>query len=82
MPGSIAQDIAHSSATMTIFLTQSDVENLTGRKRKSCQVDALRVMGIPFHINAAGRPVVTVAALEGKKVEKSDNKWKPAVLGQ
>jgi len=67
---------------MSIFLAQDDVAILTGKKKKSCQVDQLRTMGIPFHINAAGRPIVTVSTLEGKKVERPDNEWKPAVLGR
>ncbi len=67
---------------MTIFLTPEDVAYLTGKKKKSCQVDQLREMGIPFYINAAGRPVVTKSALEDKKIEKLDTEWKPAVLGQ
>ena len=65
---------------MSIFLAQDDVAILTGKKKKSCQVDQLRAMGIPFYINAAGRPVVTIAALEGGKIDKSDNEWEPAVL--
>jgi len=67
---------------MSIFLAPDDVAILTGKKKKSCQVDQLRTMGIPFYINAAGRPVVTIAALEGKKVDELDNEWKPAVLGR
>ena len=67
---------------MSIFLAQDDVAILTGKKKKSCQVDQLRDMGIPFYINAAGRPIVTYLALEGGKIEKPDTEWKPAVLGQ
>ena len=67
---------------MSIFISQNDIEILTGKKRKSCQIDALRDMGIPFHINTAGRPVVTIAALEGKEVDEPDTEWRPAVLGR
>ena len=48
------------------FLTADDVATLTGRKLKSLQVQALRQMGIPFFINAIGRPVVARSTVEGK----------------
>lgn len=53
------------TATAT-FLTADDLATLTGRKIKSLQVQALRKMGVPFFINAVGRPVVTRTAIEGK----------------
>jgi hypothetical protein len=34
---------------------------------KSKQIEALRRMGLPFHVNAVGKPVVTAAAIEGRK---------------
>lgn len=67
---------------MSIFLTQDDIAELTGRKKKSCQIDQLRNMGVAFRVNASGRPVVTIAAVEGGKIEKFDIEWKPAVLGK
>ncbi len=48
------------------FLTADDIATLTGRKLKSLQVQALRKMGIPFFINAIGRPVVAGSTVEGK----------------
>lgn len=66
---------------MSIFLAPDDVAILTGKKKKSCQVDQLRVMGILFYINAAGRPVVPIVAIEGKEiVEEPSKTWEPAVL--
>lgn len=63
---------------MSIFLEPSDLATLTGRKLKSDQIDQLRYMGIPFFINAAGRPVVTRAAVEGRKEDQSvRKKWQP-----
>ena len=55
---------------MGMFLTADDLAELTGRKIKSKQIEALRRMGLPFHVNAVGKPVVTVAALEGRKPAK------------
>lgn len=52
---------------MSIFLEAADLVRLTGRKLKSKQCEALRRMGLPFHVNAAGEPVVAVAAVEGRK---------------
>lgn len=66
-----------------IFLNDHELETLTGRKYKSRQVDALRSMGLPFWINAAGRPVVARAAIEGKTVDSAgDEEWTPAVLAK
>lgn len=52
---------------MAMFLTPDELADLTGRKIKSKQIEALRRMGLPFHVNAVGKPVVTVSALEGRK---------------
>jgi hypothetical protein len=52
---------------MGMFLTADDLAELTGRKIKSKQIEALRRMGLPFHVNAVGKPVVTAAAIEGRK---------------
>lgn len=52
---------------MGIFLTAEDLAELTGRKIKSKQIEALRQMGVPFHVNAVGKPVVSLSALEGRK---------------
>jgi hypothetical protein len=52
---------------MGMFLTAEDLAELTGRKIKSKQIEALRRMGLPFHVNAVGKPVVSVATIEGRK---------------
>jgi len=63
---------------MSIFLEPSDIAELTGYRLKSAQVEQLRVMGIPFFVNAAGRPVVTRAAVEGRKdAQDVKPKWQP-----
>ncbi len=46
-----------------LFLTPEDVAFMTGRKTSGKQIDALRQMGVPFFVNAAGRPIVTKTAI-------------------
>lgn len=68
---------------MSIFLEPDDVAILTGRKFKSDQVEQLRVMGIPFYVNAQGRPVVTKSALESfDKGQPVVKKWQPNVVSK
>lgn len=64
---------------MSIFLNPEDVADLTGRKSKSRQVEQLRIMGIAFYVNAAGRPIVTRAAVEGQGSDRpvKPKKWQP-----
>ena len=65
------------------FLEQSEIFELTGRKLKSLQVQALRQMGVPFFINAIGRPVVTRTAIEGKAEQAAPSEkgaWVPPGL--
>jgi hypothetical protein len=51
---------------MGMFLTADELVELTGRKIKSKQIEALRRMGLAFHVNAVGKPVVAAAAIEGR----------------
>jgi hypothetical protein len=60
---------------MDTFLTAEAVAKLTGRRRKSKQVEQLRQMGLPFWVNAIGEPVVTVAAVEGRKEAPREKTW-------
>jgi len=61
---------------MSVFLDDDDVARLTKKKRKSCQVAALRSMGIPFFVNPAGEPIVTKKAVEGgEPVEYMQQTW-------
>jgi len=65
------------------FLDAHDICQLTGRKTKSKQIEALRKMGIPFFINAAGHPIVTLTAIEGGKKQSEPlqkQEWVPHVL--
>lgn len=50
---------------MSMFLNLDELAELTGRKIKSKQIEALLRMGVPFRVNAVGRPVVASAAIEG-----------------
>lgn len=60
---------------MDTFLTTDAVIKLTGRRRKTKQIEALRTMGLPFWINAIGEPVVTIAAVEGRKEGPREKAW-------
>ena len=64
-----------------MFLTPEEIEQLTGRKVKKLQVEQLRLMAIPFYVNAIGRPVVVRSVLEGKKEQVAIKpRWEPSVL--
>lgn len=65
-----------------MFLTPEEIAELTGRKVKRLQIEQLRTMGIPFYINAVGRPVVVCSVLEGKKEPPQRPKWESPVLKQ
>lgn len=67
------------------FLSPDELRTLTGRARKALQVEQLRRMGLPFWVNAAGRPVVARAAVEGANIagdNKNGDSWQPNVLKQ
>jgi len=66
---------------VSLFLSTEDLRALTGFAIKARQISQLRVMGIPFRINGCGRPVVTVAAVEGRADQHPIKPaWQPAVL--
>ena len=72
----------------SLFVCEADVDELTGIKvgrngktKHQMQCDFLRGAGIPFVRNARGRPVVTVAAIEGKRAAAEPVKsWAPKAL--
>lgn len=69
---------------MSLFLSDEDMEILTGRKHKNAQIKALIKMGIPFCINAAGKPIVTIEAMNGKIaaiIPKRHTGWKSNKAG-
>ncbi|WP_260466815.1 DUF4224 domain-containing protein [Pandoraea apista] len=67
---------------METFLTREEVVYLTGRQVKTKQAETLRRMGVPFFLNAGGRPIVTRVAVEGRgdALEVSKPRWTPRVL--
>ncbi len=69
-------------AAMSTFLSDADVAMLTGRKKKDFQREQLMKMGIPFFVNACGRPVVARSFIDGKEDIKAQpqKRWEPPVL--
>jgi len=70
---------------LPLFLTDHEIVELTGRKLRKLQIDQLRRMLVPFHVNALGRPVVTRAAVTGAhsaKKEAAQKGWAPRVASE
>ena len=66
-----------------MFLDDDELVTLTGRKAKRLQVEQLRIMMIPFHINALGKPVVARAAIIGMQQQAANTikpAWSPRVV--
>lgn len=61
-----------------MFLSIEELVELTGRKVKAKQIEALRLMGLPFFVNALGRPVVARAAIEGRANWVNERTVRPA----
>lgn len=64
------------------FLSDDDVATLTGRKVRKLQAEQLKKMGIPFYLNAVGRPVVARSIVEGRAqvAAAPAARWQPSVL--
>jgi len=62
--GSAATPQAAEAEVVELFLSSKEVEELTGRKRPTRQVQALRGMGIENRLNPAGRVIVSRRHLE------------------
>ena len=54
-----------------LFLTPDELAELTAYKRHGKQIEALRAMGIPCTVNAAGRPIVARAVFEQRPSENN-----------
>lgn len=66
---------------MKMFLTPDEMILLTGRQRKSCQIRWLRANGVPFRINASGRPIVASSVIHGDGLDLANfDEWRPAAL--
>lgn len=71
-----------------LFLTAEEVAELTGirtgrrgKSREELQVAWLRTSGIPFWVNARGRPIIARARITGRPAEPPPRpKWQPAAL--
>ena len=65
-----------------LFLTDHELVELTGRRMRRLQIETLKRMLIPFHINALGKPVVTRAAVLGQQMSKPEplRGWAPRVV--
>lgn len=67
-----------------LFLTDAELVRLTGRSRKSKQIEWLLAEAIPFRRSATGHPVVTRAAIEGRAEPApaaQPRAWVPRVMG-
>jgi hypothetical protein len=73
-----------SASSSPLFLSEDELQALTGRKHKSRQIEWLRHNGVAFRVNATGHPVVTRAAVESRAVPvdaKAARGWTPRVMG-
>lgn len=64
------------SEDLDYFLTQKEVELITGRRQFASQRRHLRRMGMAFRVDADGRPVVTRSSFESddQKVRQPSGK--------
>lgn len=64
-----------------MFLTQPEIETLTGQKQKAAQRRALKRMSVPFEENPVGEILVSRAYMErrlsGSPVESGSNENEP-----
>lgn len=66
-----------------MFLNDDDIAVLTGRKVKAKQIEALRLMGVAFFVNAIGKPIVARSTIEGRPGSAATQPkpaWCPNVL--
>lgn len=65
-----------------LFLDVDELRTLTGRCAKAQQIAALKTMAVPFYVNAAGRPVVVRAAIEGRPAKEAERPttWSPRLV--
>lgn len=63
--------------TDRIFLSRAEIKELTGTADRKRQAACLVSNRIPFTLDILGRPVVTLAAIEGRKKpeEKEKQGW-------
>ena len=62
-----------------MFLDDEELYILTGYRYHRLQIEQLRRMGVPFRVNAHGRPAVAKAVIEGGKAPLDQpKKWSPS----
>lgn len=71
---------------MSMFLQPPELAELTGvrsgqrgKTREIRQIEALRKMKIPHYVNAAGRPIVARAVIEGGTAPAAPQTWSPSL---
>lgn len=69
---------------VSLFLDDTELAQLTGRRMKSRQIAWLRREGIPFRVSATGHPVVTRAAIDSRQEQPTPAAkpmgWQPRVI--
>jgi hypothetical protein len=55
---------------LAVFLSQTELAELCGRKRSSSQIRWLSAQGLRFAVGADGRPRVLRAEVEGRLLSK------------
>jgi len=60
-----------------LFLTDEEVERLTGACKSVKQIEVLKQNRIHFYLNAQGRPIVARSAIDGsQKQAQNEQPWK------
>lgn len=68
-------------AAPPLFLDAAELRTLTGCREKTAQMAALRSQGVPFYVNASGRPVVVRSIVEGRaEVDVRPATWTPRAV--
>lgn len=71
---------------MEQFLTDAELERLTGYRSAKKQAEHCRKLGIPFFPNARGKPIISRDVINGTvkaaKAKPEKPAWQPAVLKQ
>lgn len=49
---------------MGMFMAPEEVQELTGFKKKSLQIQQLQTLGIPYQVNRLGAPVILKSSVE------------------
>lgn len=72
-----------------VFLHPDEIAELTGirggykgKTREQRQIAQLKLQKLPFYVNAAGRPMVARAVIEGRQAPQSEPvaSWEPGVM--